>query len=190
SVQSEQRQVAWQGSLQVNEVQAQQVGRTLGQDWPDTTLSANLRYDGKGTGPMQVDGSIDARNVRVGAVHLRTVAGSIVQARWNGSDDRKPAPTWRECLRDVTAEVRLDQVQGETSIGLRQFAVSHGILTLHDGSLAIRGLSGTYGKSARLRGGEIVASTVASRTSTEVSAVFETDVSLRDDLDELFSMLV
>lgn len=188
SAQFEQWQVVWHGSVQLRHVASHQLGRIFGREWPHATLSADLHYDGKSRGPVHVDGTIDARNLQVGGVHLHTVAGNIAQLQWK-SDKPKAPVTWREYLHAVTAEVHLDHLQGGMSDRARQFSLSKGTLTLRDGVLTVRGLSGDYGKKSRLLAGEVVIPHFATRADSDVSAVFEADMSLQEDLDELVTTL-
>ena len=189
SSQLDQRQVAWHGSVQLRDVVSHQLGRVLGHEWPHVTFSANLHYDGKGKGPVHVDGTVDARNLHVGAIHLRTAVGNIAQLQWAGRSNQKPSSTWREHLQAITAEVHFDQVRGGTSVRAQQFSLSKGTLTLRDGSLTVRGLGGDYGKKSHLLAGEITAPQFTSRPASEVSAVFEADVSLQEDLHGLLATL-
>ena len=189
SSQLDQRQVAWHGSVQLRDVVAHQLGRVLGHEWPHATLSANLHYDGKGAGPVHIDGTMDARNLHAGAIHLRTVAGNIAQLQWAGRSNQKPSSTWREHLQAITAKVYFDQVQGGPNDRAQQFSLSKGTLTLHDGTLAVQGLGGDYGKKSHLLAGKITAPQFTSRSAPEVTATFEADVNLQEDLDELLKTL-
>lgn len=185
SSQLDQWQVAWHGSVQLRSIVAHQLGRTLGYEWPHGTVSANLLYDGKGGGPFRIDGTLDARNLRVGALHLRTAVANITQLHWKEGGFQAPIRTWRDYLRAVTAEVNLEHVLGGMSEEGRQFAVAKGRLTLGEGALKIQGLSGGLGKKSQLRAGEIVLPQFATRPDTEASATFEADVNLQEDLDDL-----
>ena len=190
SSQLDQLQVTWHGSVQLRDVVSHGLGRVLGHEWPHATLSANLHYDGKGRGPVHVDGTVDARDVQAGAVRLRTAVVTLAQMQWDASRNQTPPAPWRESLQAVTAEVSLDQLQGGTRDGAQQFSLSKGTLTLRDGALVVRGLVGDYGKKSHLRAGEIVVPTFASRANAEVFATFETDVNLQDDIGEILALLV
>jgi hypothetical protein len=190
SSQLDQRQVAWHGSVQLRDVVSHQLGRVLGHEWPHATFSTNLHYDGKGAGPVHVDGTVDARNLHAGAIHLRTAVGNIAQLQWAGRSNQKPSSTWREHLQAITAKVHFDQVQGETNDGAQQFSLSKGLLILRDGTLAVRGLGGGYGKKSHLLAGEITAPQFTSQPAPEVTAMFEADVNLQEDLDELLTTMV
>ena len=189
SAQADQWHVAWRGSLQLHDVVLRSIGRAFGNVWPIATVSANLRYEGQGVGPVQMDGTVSARNVRAGAVYLRTLTGNVTQFQWRGSSDHRQSATWRKHLREVTAEVHLNQLQGGIGEESTQFSLAKGIVTLHDGLLAMYGLSGGYGKKSYLRVKEIALSQVTVGDYPECSATLEADVNLQEDLDEVLVML-
>jgi hypothetical protein len=185
--QLDQWQVAWHGSVQLRNVVSHQLGRVLGHEWPHVTLSANLHYDGKGSGPIYVDGTVDARNLYAGAFRLRTAVANITQLEWQGGSTQTSFSTWREYLQAVSAEVDLDQVAGGISDESRQFILTKGTLTLREGALAVQGLSGTFGKKSHLRTGELSVPQFAAHADSEASATFEAEVNLQEDLDELLA---
>jgi len=185
----DQQHVAWQGSLRLQDVVSYQLGRALGKEWPVGTFSGDLRYGGTSIGPIRVEGTVDARDVRFGPVSLPKVAGTITQLQWSASGSQNPSLTWRDHLREVTAEVHIAQIQGGPKDEPRQFSLSQGNIALRDGTLAIRGLSGDYGKKSHLRTGEMTLPAFVSASGGEFSALLEAEVNLQEDLRELTATL-
>lgn len=189
STHADQQRVVWQGSVRLHEVVSHQLGRALGKVWPVGTVSGDLRYDGTGVGPIRVEGTVAARDVSLGPVSLPKVAGTITQLQWNGSSQQKPPLTWHDHLREVSADIHIDQIQGGPKDEPRQVSISQGIISLQDGALSIRNLSGQYGKKSHLRTGEMTLSAFLAPAGSELSALFVAEVNLQEDLRELVATL-
>ncbi|HJY84325.1 MAG TPA: AsmA-like C-terminal domain-containing protein [Candidatus Binatia bacterium] len=141
-------QIQWQGHIRLNGVMVQQVGRSLGAEWPSMTLNLNGQYRGKWEGPLELAGEVQVEGVRAGGVRVREGRARLTKLHWAGL--RGTAFALRSILPAVVAELRLDDLRGEVGNWPLSVVLQKGEVTLRNGELMASGIAGTYGAKSQI----------------------------------------
>jgi hypothetical protein len=141
-------QIEWQGDIRLNHVVMQQVGRSLGAEWPPMTLDLNGRYQGKWDGPLELSGEVQVEDARVGEVQIRQGKARLSKLRWAGSGG---GPfTLSSILSVVVAELHLEDLRGEVGDWNLPVVLHKGDVALRNSELTITGVAGTYGAKSQI----------------------------------------
>ena len=141
-------QIEWQGDIRLNSVVMQQVGRSLGAEWPLMTLDLNGRYQGKWDGPLELTGEVKIEGARAGEVRIREGKARLSKLRWAGSGGG--IFTLSSILSAVVAELHLEDLRGEMGDWSLPVTLHKGDVTLRNSELTITGVAGTCGAKSQI----------------------------------------
>ncbi len=141
-------QIQWQGKIRLNGVMVQQVGRSLGAEWPSMTLDLNGQYQGKWEGPLELAGEVKVEGARAGGVWVREGKARLTKLHWAGL--RGTAFALRSILPAVVVDLRLEDLRGEVGNWPSSVTLQKGNVTLRNGELTASGITGTYGAGSQI----------------------------------------
>ncbi|HEV8715864.1 MAG TPA: AsmA-like C-terminal region-containing protein [Candidatus Binatia bacterium] len=141
-------QIQWQGEIRLNGVMVQQLGRSLGAEWPAMTLDLNGQYQGKWEGPLKLAGGVTVTDARVGGVRIRGGKARVTKLYWAGLGGATFA--LRSFLPALTVELRLEDLEGEVGDRSSPVTLQKGDVTLRNSELIISGVAGTYGPRSQI----------------------------------------
>jgi hypothetical protein len=141
-------QIQWQGKIRLNGVMVQQVGRSLGAEWPSMTLDLNGQYQGKWGGPLELAGEVKVKGARVGGVRVREGRARLTKLHWGGL--RGTTFALRSILPAVVVDLRLEDLRGEVGNWPLSMALQKGDVSLRNGELTASGITGTYGARSQI----------------------------------------
>jgi hypothetical protein len=141
-------QIQWQGEIRLNSVMVQQVGRSLGAEWPSMTLDLNGQYQGKWEGPLKLAGEVKVEGVRVGGMRVHEGKARLTKLHWAGLG--RAALTLRSILPAIVVELRIEDLRGEVGNWNLPVTLQKGDVTLRNGELTVSGITGTYGARSQI----------------------------------------
>ena len=141
-------QIQWQGEIRLNSVMVQQVGRSLGAEWPSMTLDLNGQYQGKWEGPLKLAGEVKVEGARVGGMRVHEGKARLTKLHWAGLG--RAALTLRSILPAIVVELRIEDLRGEMGDWSLPVTLHKGDVTLRNGELTVSGITGTYGARSQI----------------------------------------
>ncbi len=141
-------QIQWQGEIRLNSMMLQQVGHSLGAEWPPLTLDFNGQYQGKWEGPLELTGDMKVTGARLGGVRIGEGKAKLTKLRWAGSG--RGIFTLPSVLSAVVAELRIEDMKGEVGDWSLPVTLHKGDVTLRNSELTIAGVAGTYGAKSQI----------------------------------------
>jgi hypothetical protein len=163
-------------------MQLQLLGQVLGERWPAMQFNLTGRFQGKGDGPVDLTGVVNARALQFGEVRLNEAHLQIFKARWNGSS----SGSW---LQACTLEAKIERLQGNVGKPALSLVVTNGALTFHDEELALKQLSGSYGNASQLTDASVSVRKLLAKDGPLLDARLTADVDLGDELLRLMTAL-
>lgn len=176
------RQSEWAGEIELAGMQLQQLGQMLGERWPSMQFNLNGRFQGKGDGPVDLTGVMNAWALQFGEVRLNEAQLQILKARWNG-------PSTGSWVRACTLEAKIERLLGNVGKTAPSLVVTNGALTFHDEELTLKQLSGSYGKASQLTDANVSLRKLLAKEGPFLDAYLTADLDLGDDLLRLLTAL-
>jgi uncharacterized protein YhdP len=176
-------QSEWTGSVEVSNVQVQQLGRIWGVQWPNAKFDFNGRLQGQRGGPIELTGSLNVSDMQVGEILLREARLQVVKGRWSGA---APRSIWRS----LALEARLEEVRGQVGKGEATLVVKTGEVTVRDDNLSAANLSGGYGKTSQFSDGKVLFRRLSAKDGPMLEAQVAANLNLEDDLAQLLAAMM
>jgi hypothetical protein len=176
------QQGAWDGELRLSGVQLRQWGRLWGEEWPGVKFDFAGHIQGKGEGPVELNGVVTANEIQVGEVLLREVRFILSKGQWSGF-------AAGSILRALTVEARLEQLQGQVGKEATPLVVTSGRLELSEETLLLSGLNGMYGQNSQFADAQVSFLKLTGKNGPKLEAQITTDLDLADDLPRLLTAL-
>lgn len=174
------RQSEWIGEIELAGMQLQQLGHVLGERWPPMQFNLNGRFQGKGGGPVDLTGVVNARALQFRGVRLKEAQLQVLRAHWDG-------PSSDPWLRACTLEAKIKRLQGDVGRTTFSLIITKGALTLHGEELTLKHLNGSYGQASRLTDASVSVRKLLANGGPLLDAHLTADLDLGDELIRLLT---
>jgi len=183
------QQVEWVGNVHLDRLLLRDIGQSLGGEWPQATLAFAGEATGKGTRPLELNGTVRVNDAQFGRVQVQNGTLTLKKFSWGENPEPGKPLDWTTLLPTIVADFELEEVRGRLK-DQPLFVVLHaGSGTLRDGELTIVGCRGDIGDKSHLLEAQGTLKQLTSPAGPVPDLTIKAELDFREDLPSLLATL-